>query len=154
MRAYTRQQPASSSQPRLGKACLAFIARRNKKLKRDQGLRDWSEAELPTALTTDEGYSTLDHMVDTPMGNVVLKSLRKKGADVRFMCSEVCSAAVEEGSQKYSTRLLSRIRDERAFHNKLAKFLPRVEKLKFPAQIKKKLVMKDFSACFAIELPS
>ncbi|CAE7947496.1 unnamed protein product [Symbiodinium sp. KB8] len=109
-----------------------------------EGLRDWSEAELPTALTTDEGYSTLDHMVDTPMGNVVLKSLRKKGADVRFMCSEVCSAAVEEGSQKYSTRLLSRIRDERAFHNKLAKFLPRVEKLKFPAQIKKKLVMKDF----------
>lgn len=124
-------------------------------MKRDQGFRDWSEADLPTALKSlDERYSTLDHMVDTPMGNVVLKSLRKKGADVRFMCNEVCSAAVAEGSQKFQTRLLASIRDERRLHNKLAKFLPRVEKLKFPAQVKKKVVMKDFSGSAAIDVPS
>ncbi|CAE7704050.1 unnamed protein product [Symbiodinium necroappetens] len=93
----------------------------------------------------DRGYNALDHFVETPMSGALLKSLRKKGTDLRFMCQEVCSAAVAEGSKTYPTRLLASIRDERRFHKQLQRHLPKVETLKFPVAVKKQLASKDFS---------
>ena len=83
------------------------------------------------------------------MADVMLKSLRKKGADVRFMCNEVCGAAVAEGSTNYQTRLLASIKDERVLHNKLRAALPHVTKLNLPVIVKKRSVNRNFSASSA-----
>ena len=95
-------------------------------------------------------YSALEAMVDTPMGNVVLKSLRKKSADVSFLCGTVCDAAVQEGSRRFMTKTLATITREARFHSRLASCLPKVEQIKFPVQIKKKLQMKAFSFSVAL----
>ena len=153
---HPRHEPSSSSQarvPRLGTRALAFVKRSNKRLKRscDEDRGNWSETQLPPELTKlDDSYSSLDHMLSTPMADVMLKSLRKKGADVRFMCQEVCGAAVLEGSTNFHTRLLSSIKDERVLHSKLRSQLPDVTKLKLPVSVKKRPIERDFSASSAI----
>ena len=153
---HPRHEPSSSSQarvPRLGTRALAFVKRSNKRLKRscDEDRGNWSETQLPPELTKlDDSYSSLDHMLSTPMADVMLKSLRKKGADVRFMCQEVCGAAVLEGSTNFHTRLLASIKDERVLHSKLRSQLPDVTKLKLPVSVKKRSIERDFSASSAI----
>lgn len=95
-------------------------------------------SKLPAHLQSlDAGYSALEHMCETPMTNAVLKSLRKKSADVSFLCGTMCDAAVQEGSKRYMTRTLATITKEARFHSRLASCLPKVELVKFPVQIKK-----------------
>ena len=83
----------------------------------DSKAQDTSDRVLGCGIA--KKYSNLEHMSATPMAAAVLKSLRKKSADVRFMCNEVCGAAVEEGSRYFQTRALSSIRQEGKFHRRL-----------------------------------
>ena len=85
-------------------------------------------------------------MAATPIAADVLKSLRKKSANIRFMCKEVRGAAVAEGSCYFQTRALSSITQEAQFHRRLAQDLPAVEQLTLPVQIKKKLKYKKFGS--------
>ena len=78
------------------------------------------------------------------MARTVLKGLRKKGADINFM-SELCSAAVEEGSTRHQTRVMSGIDRESRFHSRLAADLPKVTAVTLPIQVRKKLQYKKFS---------
>ena len=80
------------------------------------------------------------------MASAMLKSLKKKGADIRFACQEICGAAVAEGSQMFQTRALASVRRESKFHNRIAKDLPRVDEIKLPIQVKKRLKYKKFSS--------
>ena len=92
-----------------------------------------------------ESYSNLEHMTATPMARTILKALTKKKADIRFMCRDVCSAAVAEGSDFFQTRVLSMLSQERRFHNRLAADLPAVATISLPVQIGKKLSSRKFS---------
>ena len=104
------------------------------------------EAPVPSLIGKDwaDEYSNLEHMVDTPMGRTVLKGLKKKGADINFLCEEVCSAAVEEGSTRFQTRVMSQIRKESRFHARLAGDLPKVTKVRLPIQVRKKVLYRNF----------
>ena len=84
------------------------------------------------------------------MPNAVLQGLRKKSADVRFLCGTMCDAAVQEGSNKFLTKTLATITREARFHSQLASSLPKVELIKLPVQIKKKLQIKAFSSAAAL----
>ena len=84
------------------------------------------------------------------MPNAVLQGLRKKSADVRFLCGTMCDAAVREGSNKFLTKTLATITREARFHSQLASSLPKVELITLPVQIKKKLQSKAFSSAAAL----
>ena len=75
------------------------------------------------------------------MASTVLKGLNKKGADINWLCRDVCGAAVKEGSEFFHTRVLSTV----SFHSKLAKELPRVDLVSLPVQVRKKLGQQTFS---------
>ena len=116
--------------------------------------KDYSQQELPADAGQDWqkaslGYSNLEHMTQTPMARTVLRSLRQKGANIKFMCADVCGAAVAEGSTFYQTRSLSSVDRESKFHHRLEKDLPKVDKVTLPVQIKKKLKYRSFSPLFA-----
>ncbi|CAE7667851.1 unnamed protein product, partial [Symbiodinium microadriaticum] len=109
------QQEQSSSGLRLKRKAFAFIRSARKKartLERNEGVNvDFSK--LPLHLQKmDDGYSRLEHMCETPMPNAVLQGLRKKSADVRFLCGTMCDAAVREGSNKFLTKTLATITRE------------------------------------------
>ena len=99
-----------------------------------------------------ESYSNLQHMVDTPMGRTVLQGLRKKNADVRFLCADVCSAAVQEGSQMFQTKVLSKILKESRFHSRLAASLPKLKLISLPVQVRKQILYRKFSFLAALTL--
>ncbi|OLQ11356.1 hypothetical protein AK812_SmicGene4845 [Symbiodinium microadriaticum] len=103
-------------------------------------------SNVPEHLKDDwHGYSRLEHMARTPMASTVLKGLNKKGADINWLCRDVCGAAVKEGSEFFHTRVLSTVSSERSFHSKLAKELPRVDLVSLPVQVRKKLGQQTFS---------
>ncbi|CAE7679498.1 unnamed protein product [Symbiodinium sp. CCMP2592] len=59
--------------------------------------------DVPAHLTNDwHGYSRLEHIAETPMASTVLNGLNKKGADINWLCRDVCGAAVKEGSKFFS----------------------------------------------------
>ena len=89
-------------------------------------------------------------MAQTPMVSTVLNGLNKKGADIKWLCQDVCGAAVKEGSKFFQTRVLSSISSEKAFHRKLRKELPVVDAVTLPVQVRKKLGQQSFSALFDI----
>ena len=118
--------------------------------KREKNEDNIDLSKLPPHLQNmDAGYSALEHMCDTPMTNAVLGSLRKKSADISFLCGTMCDAAVQEGSKRFMTKTLATITREARFHSRLASCLPKVELIQFPVQIKKKLKMKAFSSSIA-----
>ena len=84
-------------------------------------------------------------MVQTPMASTVLGGLAKKGADIKWLCGDICGAAVQEGSRFFQSRRLSRITKESAFHRKIQKDLPKVETVSLPVQVRKKLAQHSFS---------
>ena len=103
-------------------------------------------SQVPEHVTADwHAYSRVDHMLSTPMASTVLQGLNKKGADIKWLCRDVCGAAVKEGSKFFHTRLLSTISQECSFHKKLRKELPLVELVKLPVQLRKKLCHQSFS---------
>ncbi|CAE7813436.1 unnamed protein product [Symbiodinium necroappetens] len=142
-----------SSGPRLKRRASAVI-RSAKKARKNEDNVDFSQ--LPLHLQNmDEGYSTLAHMCETPMPNAVLGGLRKKSADISFLCGTMCDAAVQEGSNKFLTKTLATITREARFHSRLASSLPKVELIKLPVQIKfhsaEQLVQMDGEAAEVLE---
>ena len=89
--------------------------------KREKNEDNIDLSKLPPHLQNmDAGYSALEHMCDTPMTNAVLRSLRKKSADISFLCGTMCDAAVQEGSKRFMTKTLATITREARFHSRLA----------------------------------
>ena len=140
----TRRSQPSEKAPRLKRSACRLLAREAKRQRQGQAAE---EPQIPSHVKDDwpSRYSNLQHMSETPMAKVVLKSLKMKATNINFMCSEVCSAAVQEGSKRYQTRLLSAISKESRFHSHVAKDLPKVEQLLLPVQIRKKLKYRKFS---------
>ena len=99
-----------------------------------------------------EQYSNLQHMVDTPMGRTILKGLHKKGMDLRYLCSEFCSAAVEEGSTRFQTKVMAGITKESRFHARLAASLPKVKTVSLPIVVRKKILYRKFSPSAYVDL--
>ena len=134
---------------KLKRAAVKACKQQCKKQKIDSAQLDKPAA--PPHVSDDWGaYSTLNHMTETPMARTVLKAL-KKGADLKFMCQEVCYAAVQEGSSKCQTRLLSGVTKESRFHARLAKDLPAVQMVELPIQLNKKLLKKSSVPCHVCE---
>ena len=75
-------------------------------------------------------YSRLDHL--SPTATAVMDGLKKKGADIKWLCQSICGSAVAEGSQYFGTRWLSTVGSEKTFHRRLASSLPRTEMIKLP----------------------
>ncbi|CAE7623014.1 unnamed protein product [Symbiodinium sp. CCMP2592] len=109
--------------------------------------------DVPASLTNDwHGYSRLEHIAETPMASTVLNGLNKKGADIKWLCRDVCGAAVKEGSKFFQTRVMSTIPSEDAFHRKLRKELPTVDMVTLPVQVRKKLGQQTFSELQLLDL--
>ena len=144
---HVRDVAASSKLPKLKRKAIVSFARvkRVKAESLDEGDVDWSAVPAHVQQSSPSRYSTLQHMTETPMATTVLEALKKKGTDLKFMCSSVCGAAVQEGSKYFQTRALAKITKEARFHRRLAKDLPCVEKLKLPIQVKKKIKYRHFS---------
>ena len=144
---YPRKSKSLPGAPRLKRKAQQYFKAALKKQKSSK-CESSELPDLPAHVSQHQapGYSNLRQMSRTPMAKAVLKSLMKKGADIKFMCEEVCGAAVEEGSDQLQTRLLASINRESKFHSRLVKDLPTVDKLVLPVQIKKKLKYKTFSA--------
>ena len=143
--AQLRLDTPASEYPRLKRQALTSFRSLKKRQKQS---KDLGANALPDGLAgqLQGGYSALEHMSETPMGRTVLKSLRKKGTDLKFMCAEVCGAAVEEGSKFFQTRSLANVSRESKFHHRLVKDLPKVDAIKLPIQHRKKLRYKYFSS--------
>ena len=126
--------------PKIKRAASQLFAELQKRQRLDKELQEQQAA----APEWSGEYTTLDHMMDTPMAKTVLKGLRKKNVDITYLCGEVCAAAVKEGSMRYETKVLSGIQRESRFHARLAKDLPKVTVVRLPIQIRKKLRYKKF----------
>ncbi|CAE7229072.1 unnamed protein product [Symbiodinium sp. CCMP2592] len=136
-------RPASSSSAkplRLKRAAQKLYDRAAKRPRNSDVLEN-----APEHLKDDRSYSNLEHMLQTPMAGTVLGGLAKKGADIKWLCGDVCGAAVDEGSKYFQTRRLSTIRKEDTFHRKIQKDLPKVHTVSLPVQVRKKLGEKSFS---------
>ena len=137
-------RPSVEKTPSLKRSARRLFAAEAKRCKKGPTL-DLSDA--PSSLTEDwpRRYSNLQHMAESPMARTVLKALKNKATNINFMCSEVCGAAVREGSRFYQTRALSGITKESKFHSHLAKDLPKVERIQLPIQVRKKVAHRKFS---------
>eukprot|EP00439_Symbiodinium_sp_Y106_P036558 s3661_g4.t1 len=69
------------------------------------------------------------------MATAVMDGLKKKGADIKWLC---------QSSQYFGTRWLSTVGSEKTFHRRLASSLPRAEMIKLPVQVRKKLGEQSF----------
>ena len=78
------------------------------------------------------------------MVTAVMDGLKKKGADIKWLCQSICGSAVAEGSQYFGFRWLSTVGSEKTFHRRLASSLPRTEMIKLPVQVRKKLGEQSF----------
>ena len=136
-------QPRTEPVLKLKRSAVRLVQKVQKKQRFSEEVQSELDSKLMQHWTGK--YMNLDHLVDTPMGRTVLKGLRKKNADLSFMCGDVCSAAVEEGSQMFQTKVLSRIRKESRFHARLKTSLPKVKQVILPVQVRKKLLHRKFS---------
>eukprot|EP00439_Symbiodinium_sp_Y106_P028966 s5388_g3.t1 len=98
----------------VARAYFAYLAKEEMELQKMARKREKNEdnidlSKLPPHLQNmDAGYSALEHMCETPMTNAVLKSLRKKSADISFLCGTMCDAAVQEGSKRIPSEEICR----------------------------------------------
>ena len=125
-------RPASSSQGQQVRGLKRAARRFHQRLAAKKPRTTFDLADVPNNLTDDWhiGYSRLDHL--SPMATAVMDGLKKKGADIKWLCQSICGSAVAEGSQYFGTRWLSTVGSEKTFHRRLASSLPRTEMIKLP----------------------